>query len=351
MKKIIYLIGVTAMIIVILHSCKKENPNNKLNATEFEYEVQSNIPYSSISKRDKGFKGTNGSSELLVFQNMDAIRLTLADLDRQVNELDSAFVSTYTSLSEDSLNAKEIEINFTERQPLINFNEFFLYSSLYQEIAQQELLWLDHDVLNEVTDPNNHFIFEQSLRAILNTDCEVQVGDTIYILQENGFIAIYDGSLKSLEKINQNPQIYTRLENVVFVGNDCNNCRADSCNSMKRNSGYKYSYDNNYRIKWVVSHWTHPWGRRVAAKTDNYKKQGNKWKDYRTACAAKVYGFISGTDGQCNTQLNFNPDDIYAAEVAKHIEHKIDVSTKTRPNWVKGYFSGCSIYHSKKLIW
>jgi len=350
MKNIVFLIGVTAMIIVIMNGCKKENLNNKLGATEFEYKVQSNIPYSSISKRDKGFKGTNGSSELLVFQNMDAIRLTIADLDRQVNELDSVFISTYSYLGEEALNNKVEEINFTEKLPLIDFNDFFLYSSLYQKVAQEELLWLNHEVLDEATDPDNHFIFEQSLRAILNTDCEVQVGDTIYILQENGYLAIHDGSLKSLSLLSQNPSIFPTLENVEFVGEDCTNYRADYCQSNKREQGYKYN-GTTYRIKYVISHWTHAWDRRVAAKIDNYKKNGNRWSGYKTTCTVKPFGFISTEDGQCNNQFNFNPNNVSVTKYAKNSEFKIDVQTKTRSGWVKGYFQGCGITHTQTLYW
>lgn len=142
------------------------------------------------------------------------------------------------------------------------------------------------------------------------------------------------------------------FNNVIYAGNavNCSTCKDNNCKSSKRNSGYKKS--GSYRLKWVVSHWTYPWSRRVAAKVDNYKKKGISWKKYRTSCFARVYGDISNAEGECNGKVTFNTSSgVHASTNARHVEHKIQVATKTKSGWVKAHFYGAGISHSKTLTW
>jgi hypothetical protein len=351
MKTTKYITFGLILLLAGFFACTKEENLENSNQSKFEYDLKSQIPYSSISKRDKGYKGTNGSTEILVFPNMNSIRLTKRDLDRQVKELDSAFVSAFSNLDDDARNDKEVELNFSATKPLIDFNSFFLYYSLYQDIAHQELVWMENENLVHNTDPDNHFVFEYSLRAILNTDCEVQVGDSIYKITADGYFALPATNLKSLAAIDIDPNNFKELFDIVFIGNDCNWCKATGCESNKRNDGAKTTGNN--RIKWVVSHWTHPWDRRVASKVDNYHKHGSQgWHKYSTYCAAKVYGYISNAAGECDGQFNFNPNNVYATATAKHLEHKIDVQTKTKSGWVNGYTYGAGgISNTKTLTW
>lgn len=332
-------------------ACKKESTIKQIS--KFEYKVESKIPYSQIQLINKGFKGTQGSSQILVFANMDAFKLTLADLDRQVRELDSAFVSTYSSLSKDSLNLKEEEIGFNEKQPLLDFADFFMYHSLYMRIDSLENIWLNNTILDDANEPDNHFIFELALRAILNADCEVQIDDIIYKITGDGYFTTPSGNFKSLQLLDKDPTNTHLIKDVFYSGDDCSSCKATGCNSNKRQSGYKYNSAHDKRIKYVVSHWTHPWDRRCAAKTDNYKKNGWFWKKYRTNCFAKVYGYVSDMVGECDGQLNFNTANIglngYNVE---HVEHKIEVQTKTKTGWVQSNFYGAGgISHDQILTW
>lgn len=317
----------------------------------FEYDVKSQIHYSAITVRDKGFIGENGSTQILVFIDMKLVRQTIDDLYRQVAEWNRAWAYKYKDLDEDARNKLEIKLEFDEQQPLVDFNNHYGFYSLYQKIAKDELVWLNNEELDLNKDPDDHFIFQYSTRAILNTDCEVQVGDTLYKLTEYGYFEIGNNNLSSLKAINQNPNNYQSIPDVIFVGDESG--KAAGCESNKRNSDYKPS--GSYRIKWVVSHWTHPWGRRCAAKTDNYKKSGT-WKKYSTYCTVMVYGYISDVDASgganCDKQLNFNPNSYYAAATAKHVEHFIPVQTKTKSGWVQSRFYGAGgITHTKTLTW
>jgi hypothetical protein len=347
------LIFIFAMLFGIF-SCNKEHNNGSIEQPSvFDYQLSSTIPYGEISKRDKGFNGKNGSNELLVFSNMNAIILTINDLERQMIELDSVFFATFYHLTDDERNEKEIELNFVSEKPILDFNDFFLYYSLYQEIAHQENLWLQNEELDHETDPDNDYIIEYEVRAVLNTDYEVQIADSIYKFTENGYFSFPAATLKTLQLLDDYLDLENLPEGVNFDGQyDDFDFKSSTCSSNRRNNGYKVNPNNSHRrIKWVVSHWTHPWERSVVAKTKNYKKQGNSWKKYSTYCEARVYGHISDANGHCATQVQFNGPHTKTA-TAKKVKHKIYVQTKTKSGWVKADLKGAdNTTHIKSLTW
>jgi hypothetical protein len=332
--------------------CKKEKAyENNNTQSAFQYDLQSQVPYSNISVREKGFKGEKGSTYVLVFKDMRTVNLTIDDLYRQVGEWNRAFYEQHKDLNDDERNALEEKLGFDEQQPLIDFDNQFKFYSLYQKIANEELEWLNHDKLDPKTDPDNHFIVQYSIRAVLNTDCEIQIGDSLYKLTEEGYFTICDKSMLTLSALNDNMQNYQSIPNVIFVGNEFD--KASGCESMRRNNGIVEQVP--YRIKWVVSHWTYPWVRRCAAKIDNYKKSGT-WKKHSCYCKAMVFGYISGVDSSgnanCDVQLNFNPGQYLMVGNVKDLEHYINVSTRTKSTWVKSYFYGAgTLTHNQTLTW
>lgn len=338
-------------ILMVTFSCKKENIeiNNDFEK-EFSFNFNSKIPYSSISLKEKGFVGKFGSDKVLVFPDMKTFLLTLNELERQMLEYDSAFVTFFSSLDEEALNTKEKEIGFRIEQPLINFSDFFEYYSLFKRIDEEEKTWLNNVELDLLNDPDDHFIFDEELRAMLNVDNEVQIGNIIYKFTEDGYYEILDGDLKSLMMLDQGVE----SKNINFIGDF--NDKSTDCKSNKTKSGFKES--GSKKIKWKVAHLTYPWDRYVKTKTKNYKKETflgiTYWSVYRTQCSTRVYGYISGDEGDCSTQLEFNTSTgpfAYESK-AKWVKQKVYVLTKTKSGWVKGHHNGAGgITYSSTLIW
>lgn len=355
MNKIkLYVIGLALLIIGIV-ACEKGQLPNSENSGEFQYDVISKIDYSVIETKPKGFKSTNGSDQILTFKNMDAFKATLEELERQTEELDNAFVQFYSDLDEEALNAKEEEIYFSEQQPLLVFENTTSFNSLRQQIDLAEEQWLENEELDFDNDPDNHFVIEEEVRTLLNTDGEIQIGNSIYKLTKNGYFEIIDGDLKTLLSLDsKNVKTLTLPKNVIFVGDETPYIKSSDCKSMKSNWDFKAS--DKKRIKWRVSHRTWPWGRYASAKTKNYKKKGRRWKKYRTDTKTMVYGYISDVnedgDADCSKQLNFNPNGINASGKKKSLKQKVSVATKTKSGWVKGYHSGAGgIEHRSTLTW
>lgn len=348
----------TLVVVIGIIACKKEAEiQQETKNTSFDYKVTTNLPYSSIKTINKSFKGENGSDLILWFPDMPTFKFVMKELKRQLYEYDSVFISQFSNLGIEAINAKAEEIGYNEEKPLVDFADFYSFNSLHKAIIDQENIFLQQENPDIENDPDNHFIIEDEIRALLNTDCEVKINDTIYKLTEEGYYAICDGNLKSLEILNNsNGNLHTLPDVLFFEGNS----KAEGCNSNKRNADYKKSDNNKYRIKWVVSHWTHPWDRRCIAKIDNYYYKGaflNKWVKQKANSYCKVYGYISNIDNQgnanCDEQLNFNPQNTGSyANAVKSWEHRIDVQTKTRSGWVKATFIGINgITHNQTLTW
>jgi len=351
------LLSISLLVVIIgFVACNKEKLQNSNSISESTFKVGTSIDFSNISIEEKGFEGTNGSVKILAFKDMSTFKATLSELERQTREYDSSFVASYNNLDEDALNEKEEEIGFNDEQPLLDFEEHFGFYSLRRHVLEAEEQWLNHEVLDENSDPtsNYDYLFDEEM-ALLNRDAEVIIGESIYKLIDSGYYEIIDGDINTLSILDNISPENVLPDNVVYNdgSSNCSSCRSGGCNSNKRKSGKKTS--GKYRIKWVLSHWTHAWGRRVMAKTKNYKKRGWRWKKYTAYCKARVYGSISDSNNNadCSKQLVFNTSNGYYAEaVAKKVKHPISVQTKTKSGWVKGYFYGIGgISTTQTLTW
>lgn len=324
------------IITVFLISCKKEQAISD-NPSILK---SSGIQYNNI-KLEQG---------LLYFGDMNVFKTTLSYLETATLDWDSSFVFQNSSLSIDSLNSYEEYIAFDCEKPLTDFEDYYSFSSLRKKINSDEELWLDNEILVDSLDPDNHFIIENVVRCILNEDSEIKIGDSIYKLVENGYFIVTNGSFITLNILKNNIENYDTISNVVFIGDE--NLKGTNCLSNKRKEGKQENSDGDRRIKWVVSHSTYPWSSKIAlAKTKNYKKKRRRWKKYRTACYAMVYGDI-GSDGDCFTEVDFNPDGDDNARVAKKVKHRIHVATNTKSGWIDGKHSGAGgVTTDSSLTW
>jgi len=331
-----------AILIVSLSACIKEKSIiNPISTSEFQYDVKSVIDYSNIQVNPKGFNGKSGSDKILVFKDMETFLFTLNELERQTIELDNAFVKFYKNLDEEAINEKEEEIGFNEERPLYDFANKLGFKSLYEKIAIEEELWLNQEEPDWDNDPDNHFVDLEEVRTVLNTDGEVQIGNFIYKLTEDGYFEIANGSLQSLKLLDVSNLAKTSLPaNTVFVGEGNSQLKLSSSDCRSGKSDWGFTEFGNRRIKWRVSHRSYLWGRYAITKTKNYKKKRRRWKKYRTNVLADVYGYVS-VDDDCSAQSDdINPDGFSKIKKAKRVTFKIKVEGKTKSGWIKGYHSG-----------
>jgi hypothetical protein len=329
-----------AVLCVVLLSCNRAE-NGKVGPAK--HLTQTSDYYGDISV-------ANG---MLVFPNMETVVNVLNQLDADVNAHVGAFLEEWGHLSQEELEMKIEELNFNEDQPFEDLEDHFTFASLRKKIVADEAAWLENTPGEDIdSDPDNHFVIEDNERAILTERCEIQIGNTIYIMNPNGngqTFAFSDGSLETLASFREGNDI-SNDPGVEVIGTD-DAFRVD-CRSSQAKRGYQTS--GNRRIKWVVAHKTPIWGRNVVAKTKNYKKKSNgKWDKYSTTCQARVYGHISGASGNCTDQVEFNTvSGPYAEKNAKKVKHRVSVQTKTSNGWVKGYHYGAEgVSYTSTLSW
>ena len=343
MKKFRILMGamVLAMVAATVTGCKKENSVGEESSNAYYNAVQSKIPYSKIRVREKSFKGEKGSSSILVFSSMEALRQTIEDLDNQVRSLENVFYVRNIDLSNEERADLQERIGFESSQPISTFNEFLRFGSLFQDLKDREDAWLANDSLDYSLDPDNHFVQEESVRAILNTDCEVQVADTIYKLVEGGYYAI---PMSQSNADDDKTLADFAGNNVYYFGEEtCEECKSGDCFSGKLIWWWEKNETGDKRIKWTLAHQTWFWSRYVRASVTNFTKRkwGIGWKKYSTYCVVQVAGYVSGDSGDCSTMANFNPNNEQKMSTSsKTLDHKIYVKTKTQPGWVRGNYYG-----------
>jgi len=324
-------------------SCEKEDDfvNTTDALTTADVQLQLNPEINSYN-----FSINNG---LMVFQDLNQLKETVQFLEKEVIAYDDAFLEMYGHLDEEALDDKEEEMRFDEYAPLRAFAQNNNFEALFLKQADLEAAWLARGDWNMDTDPDNHFVEDEALQAVVNEQSEVMVGETIYKMMDFGYVAILDGDFNTLERIRQNPQMLD-YDNVEVIG-DPDTTRAPGCRSSKGKSGYKPS--GSYRIKWKISHRTPITGRRVKCTTKNYKKKKKRWKKTRSYTYVKPYGNISGAQGRCDKAVDFNPTGLYSDRYNKKSwSWKVSVQTKTKSGWVKGYHIGVAgISHGSTLTW
>lgn len=94
------------------------------------------------------------------------------------------------------------------------------FSSLHNRIEQETDYLEQNDNLFEYNDPDNHFISNDFLRTILTPDCEIRVGNRLYLLRNGFTMAVTNNDLDARRNI---------LE-IIRSSSDSNDGLYDLCN-------------------------------------------------------------------------------------------------------------------------
>lgn len=280
---------------------------------------------------------TNGNSNkvssvnsMLHFSNIDIFKETLKNLEIEYENYDDTFLEQWGYLSDDKLDDKEDELGYTPQQPFIDFEKQFKgFKSLRKEIAEKEEVWLNNEVLDEATDPYNHFVFEEEMRTVLNPKGQVKVGKELIQMTMFGYIKITDGNFNTLDLVLNNDARELDLPNVIIVGSydgtvDGSNTPsitttdgtsgstttnystlAGDCRNSINTTQYYYPA-NNRKIKGYQKLGYSFWhGSSAMAKTRHFKKKWYGWRCRRDWIGVRVQG-ESTVSGGGNPLCSYN---------------------------------------------
>jgi hypothetical protein len=254
---------------------------------------------------------------MLVFANFEEYNQTIKVLAKENEAYDDDFLKKWGNLKEDELDDKEDELKYNPDLVFLKFEtQFKGFFSLRKQIKDKEEKWLNHEVLDDKNDPDNHFIFDIEERAVLNTRSQVKIGKSIFQMTMFGDLEVTDGDIKTANLIHSQNALKLKLKNVIIHGSydgtiDNSNTQATTTSTATSGStstngstntnpsltcktninATSYYYYGRYKIKGYQK--LTGYGRyrtKIKAKTRHFKKRRRRWKCRRGPIGVKITG-------------------------------------------------------------
>ncbi len=313
MKKII-LLGITAVaVILLINSCKKEISNQAETVTQNELKMGGGGGNNLCPSRAPICGG------VLEFTDEAEFEAVLLCLENQYEEWCDDFESANSSLTENEYNALIESTNWDEEQTLVNWeNSSPGYYSLRRFIRQQVEIWMQNDVLNIETDPDNFPIDDEVERTLYNNFGQVKIGNILIDYEANGgMYTVENPTCDDIITLQTNPQSMIGKTGVTYYppngkkkGNVIPEAGA-SCFDVKEYDYSDIKTVDNFKFKYRVHawEWDNQWAKAIARVKSYKKKNGNGWKRWRPETRVQVVGYwyaYNDYDGDCKIVDSYN---------------------------------------------
>ncbi len=260
---------------------------------------------------------SSGANTMLHFSTMNIFEETIKNLEIQYEENDDTFLAQWGHLGDDDLDLKEDELGYTPQQPFIDFEKQFKgFTSLRKNIDAKEKIWLNNEVLDEATDPYDHFVFDEEIRTVLNTNGQVKIGKELYQMTMFGYIKITDGDFETLDLVFENDARELNLPNIVIIGSydgtvDNSNTQSTTTNdgtsgsttttgtqtndtscrtSINATQYYYPAYKRKIKGYQKIDQYSLWYGTSIRAKTRHFKKKRRGWRSRRGWIGVRILG-------------------------------------------------------------
>ncbi|MBL6663504.1 MAG: hypothetical protein ISP71_05300 [Flavobacteriales bacterium] len=303
MKKLLYGTLVLALvgIAITFSSCEKNTilPQNESSSINL------------VTLRN----ANNQSITMLEFESNEEYDKTIEMLEQKVERLEDAFVEKYKDLNDEDLNAMEEKIGYNDRQALIDFvkSKQFNNSMLFAFIEAEER-WLNNDVLDEKTAPSNLYVVEEAEMALLNEKGEVKIAGEIIKITPNGVVVFSDASVDNVVAYNDGKLDLLNTENVSADFTSMQERSSSDCHWWKAKTNPRYYSDKKVRLHRHFH--KYPWKSTSLTRIGSYKKNGSKWKRFRTKIGVENQSYFMNKS-DCNEKL-FSAYDIKSVKKRKY---------------------------------
>ncbi|MFT5819300.1 MAG: hypothetical protein ACI8ZM_000523 [Crocinitomix sp.] len=246
----------------------------------------------------------------LAFTSMDHLMTTTDLLDAQNNAWLDELNDLYGDLSDDDASEIIYELGLRYEQPFIDFqNSCPGFNSLLVKIEGDVDIWLDNEELNELTDPDNHFVGSKLDRAVLNENAEMLVGEDGYKYIDGNLIRI-NGNLSGLDSMVSLEGICDLMDSIQHGFIDLNDTtdyhytlgifdpfgnsnQVPGCEAKGIEEDHGFQHFGDHKLKWRVQLNIRAWGTcDASATTRNFRKKrfGSGWIRYISETKVQVYG-------------------------------------------------------------
>ena len=198
-----------AIMSIFIYSCSEESGIID-NATTKKYGASNTSTYSYINA-----KGENIS--MLKFKNCNEFVTTMELLSQDNDAHNAEFYSQFEEdFKNDTFYVIEEDYGFNNQEIYENFeNKFIGFTSLRNIYIELENKYLSEDSLKEENDPFVLYPFTNEELTLLNKYGEVKFGDTIVVMTKDGYIAITDGDIETLNKFHNGDNMVFDQKNVM----------------------------------------------------------------------------------------------------------------------------------------
>lgn len=272
-------------------SCNNED--STIEKKEATAEAKVNLV--SFKSGSENSRGGTLISNMLEFESWQDFEETANMLDQQVEVYDDAFVTQYDKLTLDQLNDTEVEVNFNNQQPLINFeNSIGFTNSLRKRFNTENEIYLNDEILDESKNPNLTLAFSNGELALVNDKQQVKIGEEIFEFNQNGYVSISQDYEENLTLLASNSSSLANQTGVTVSNNSTNN----SCTGWKATRS-DHPYASGKFAQRVAKIRSVPFYTKTEKMTINYKKnRRNRWKEARTHQSVDIYHSLADVD--CN---------------------------------------------------
>jgi len=254
---------------------------------------------------------TTCDNNILIFQTLQAYGEAIIKLDQLIEDHNDAFDQQTASMTDEQADDYADETGFNENEPLLKFEDELRFCSLRKDIETLEEAWLAQQTdgaWNVSASPDDHFIDDETERALLSLGSEFIVGDckigyTLYKRYDWGFVSfpIDDPSLTTqvLTALNNLPnpgqatpsQVagavapYKGSVNVNITNTTPPPSTQQNCRSYVKDKG-EHIFSADKRIFWKHklkdAHFPNIAGvSLMKTYTRSFRKKKGKWKTYR----------------------------------------------------------------------
>jgi hypothetical protein len=272
-KNVLIKIFAVLFLTVVMFSCEKEN---EVITSETK----------SIEVSDTQIYAKNG---MLVFASMESFNSTLKQLeDDNLKHQQSLSVVISKMKNEFEINSYIEKANWNYDLTFETFEKRFDYVSLRSVIAEK---MIDYNKIFDATgieNPDDHFVGDYYWRTLLNENCEVMIGTSIYkMLAKDLTIEIKNLNFDIAEKINIENFLNFDLNEEIFIYGEMQIGKAwQVCQSNFITNWFQktYTHDNKQRKLSakidVNNYFTGVHNIQGSSKTEYWN--GTSWKNWST---------------------------------------------------------------------
>jgi len=274
MKKI-NLFGVLILTLIVTSvlwlACDKEKIATDSNSSDqklhFSFFDGDDTDFSSIESIPcttyySQIQSVNG---MLSFLNVNHFEAVILCLERDVDVHNDAFEAIYGSYSDEEIEKLTDTLNFNEDQPLVDLESGLGFNSLRKHIEDKMDVWLNNAVLNMATNPDYHIILDEETRTLLTPDCKAIIAGQVVDFCDPG-----SGNSMTSDSDEKSMLGFCALNN------------SDCCWWGRRQRELKYDNDTKKIVVTVALRNKLGWPAKVKGKVKSLRKDGNKWKRFRT---------------------------------------------------------------------